>query len=91
MSLIRQLSGLTTPDRGRWKAMFMGLAVALGAVQAAALLQPPPFVMGLLVFVVMIAWVVGACAMVGYVRWIFRSEIERVEKEAASGKEERSK
>ena len=69
--------------------MLIGLAVALAGVQAAALLRPSELVMGLIVIIIMLAWVVGACAMVGYVRWIFRSEIERAKRDAASGKNSR--
>jgi hypothetical protein len=91
LSLIRQLSELVTPDSSRWKPMLMALAAAMAGVEAVALLRPSQLVTGLIVLIVMFAWVVGACAMIGYVRWMFRSEVERAKQDAASGKNSREK
>lgn len=89
LSLLRQLSELVTPDSSRWKPMLMALAAAMAGAEAVALLRPSQLVTGLIVLVVMLAWVVGACAMIGYVRWMFRSEVERMKRDAASGKDGR--
>jgi uncharacterized membrane protein HdeD (DUF308 family) len=81
MSPIDYLRWLTTPDRGRWKTMFMGLAIFAAAVGAAVLLQAPELLGTLLVLLGIAAWFVGACAMLGYLRWFFASELARARRE----------
>ena len=57
--------------------MLMGLALSAAAAGASVLYQPK--LISLVLFVLAIAaWVVGACGMVGYVRWFFASELSRV-------------
>jgi hypothetical protein len=75
------LRTLVTPDRGRWQPMLMGLAVfAIGAFAAVAM-QEQPTVSAVLAALALAAWVVGACAMVGYVRWYIAGEMERARRE----------
>ena len=57
--------------------MLMGLALSAAAAGASVLYQPSP--VSLVLFVLAIAaWIVGACAMMGFVRWYFASELSRV-------------
>jgi hypothetical protein len=55
--------------------MLMGLALFAAGAGAAVLLQPPELIAAVLVVLALAAWLVGACAMVGYVRWFFASEL----------------
>ena len=55
--------------------MLMGLALSAAGVGAAAALQPPALIEAVLVVLAIAAWFVGACGMVGYVRWFFASEL----------------
>ena len=93
MSAFDYVRELVNPDASRWKPMLMALGVAMAGVQAVAWLQPSDAVKGIIVLVVAFAWGVGACALVGYVRWMFASEVERAkrEKDAASRREDGSK
>jgi hypothetical protein len=74
------LRSLLAPDRSRWKPMMMGLALFAAGVGAAVNLQPPPPVAAVLIMLALAAWVTGACAMVGYVRWFIASEIAQARK-----------
>ena len=74
MSPTDRLRWLLAPDRSRWKPMLMGLALSAAGVGAAAALQPPALIEGVLIVLAFAAWCVGACGMVGYVRWFFASE-----------------
>lgn len=57
--------------------MLMGLALSAAGAGASVLYQPR--LASLVLFVLAIAaWIVGACGMVGYVRWFFASEASRV-------------
>jgi flagellar basal body-associated protein FliL len=55
--------------------MLMGLALFAAGVKAAVFLQLPELIEAVLVVLAIAAWFVGACAMVGYVRWFFASEL----------------
>jgi hypothetical protein len=57
--------------------MLLGLAFFAAAVAAAVLLQPPDLIAAVLVVLGIAAWFVGACSMVGYLRWFFASELSR--------------
>lgn len=77
MSPVDHLRQLMAPDRSRWKPMLMGLALSAAAAGASVLYQPG--LISLVLFVLaIVAWIVGACGMVGYVRWFFASELSRV-------------
>jgi hypothetical protein len=55
--------------------MLVGLALFAAGVEAAVLLQPPELIAAVLVVLAIAAWFVGACGMVGYVRWFFACEL----------------
>jgi hypothetical protein len=74
---------LITPDPGRWKPMLGGLALFAGGVGALAALRPSPLVEAVLLVLACAAWFVGACAMIGYVRWFFASEMARARQDQA--------
>ena len=63
--------------------MLMGLALSAAAAGAAVLVQPSPISLLFLVLA-FVAWFVGACGMVGYMRWFFSSELSRTRQESAS-------
>jgi len=68
---------LLSPDASRWQPMLMGLAGLAAAAGGAVLAQPYWFLSLLFSVLAFGAWAVGACAMVGYVRWFFAAEAER--------------
>jgi len=82
MSLANHLRLLMAPGRDSWKPMLMGLALSAAAAGAAVLVQPSPISL-LCLALALVAWFVGACGMVGYVRWFFSSELARVQQENA--------
>ena len=59
----------------------MGLALFAAGVGAAVNLQPPAPLAAALVVLALAAWVAGACAMVGYVRWFIASEIAQAKRD----------
>jgi hypothetical protein len=61
--------------------MLLGLALFAAAVEAAVLLQPPALIAAVLVGLGVAAWFVGACSMVGYLRWFFASELLRASRD----------
>jgi hypothetical protein len=72
------LRSLLAPGASRWQPMLMGLAGLAAAAGGAVLAQeywPVSLLFSVLAFV---AWAVGACAMVGYVRWFFAAEAQRM-------------
>ena len=75
MSPTDRLRWLLTPDRNRWKPMLIGLALFAAGIGAAVALQPPKLIEAILIILAMAAWYIGACGMVGYVRWFFASEL----------------
>jgi membrane protein YqaA with SNARE-associated domain len=80
MRISAYLLELMAPDQRRWKPMLMGLALSAAAAGTAVLVQPNlvfiPFVM-----LSLAAWFAGACAMVGYARWFFASEIAQARRD----------
>ncbi len=91
MSPTARLLELIGPDRSRWKPMLMGLALSAACIEAVVLLEPPELVSAMLVVLVFAAWFVGACAMVGYVRWFFASELAQARKDHANAVERDNK
>jgi hypothetical protein len=87
MPLTDHIRALITPDRSRWKPMLLGLALFAAAVGAAAALQPSKLMEALLLVVGLAAWLLGACAMVGYVRWFFASELSRARRDKSNAVE----
>jgi len=75
--------GLIAPDKSRWIPMLLSLAVSFVGIAAVVRFRPPELIASFLVALVFAAWFVGACAMIGYVRWIFASEVARVKRDSA--------
>ena len=90
MSIANHLRLLIAPDRSRWKPMLMGLALSVAAAGAAVLVQPSP-VSAVLLVLALAAWFVGACGMVGYVRWFFASELSQARQDNAGLIEKKDK
>jgi len=76
-----QLRRLLQPGSSRWQAMLMGLACLAAAAGGAVLAQDFWLISLLFSVLAFVAWVVGACAMVGYVRWLFAAEAERAKRD----------
>lgn len=86
MSLADYLRWLMAAERSRWQPMLGGLALFAAGAGAAVLVQPS--LLSLLFLVVaMVAWFVGGCAMVGYVRWFFASEVSEARRNAGEQKD----
>ncbi len=83
MSPTDRLRSLATPDSSRWKPMLMGLGLLAASAWAAVHFQESDLVAVALTVLAFIAWCVGACAMVGYVRWFFASELEQARRDSA--------
>jgi hypothetical protein len=80
----RYLRGLLQPHPGRWQPMLMGLA-CLAAAGGGAVLARDYWVISMLFSILAFAaWAVGACAMVGFVRWMFAADAERLRKDGDS-------
>lgn len=75
------LRALVSPDRSRWQPMLLGLAGFAALAFAAVAIQHRPAVSAMLTALALAAWIVGACAMVGYVRWFIAGEVERARRE----------
>jgi len=70
--------------------MLLGLAVSAAAAGGAVLTQPSLVSLGFLI-VAFVGWFAGACAMVGYARWFFRSEMVRAAQDRAAALERERK
>lgn len=79
-----RMRSLLTPDSSRWQPMLMGLAVCAAAGGAIVAFRPPMAIEALLTIVAFVAWIAGACAMLGYVRWFYASELARAKNDAAT-------
>ena len=73
-----QLRRLLQPASSRWQPMLLGLACLAAAAGGAVLAQDYWLISLLFSVLAFVAWVVGACAMVGYLRWFFASEVNRL-------------
>jgi hypothetical protein len=71
--------------------MLTGLALFAAGAGAAVLLQPPELIAAALVVLALAAWLVGACAMVGYVRWFFASELLQARRDKVDAAERENK
>lgn len=81
MSLTAYLRWLTSPDRDRWKPMLAGLALFAAGAGAAVQIQASTLAAAAMTVLAFAAWVVGACAMVGCVRWFYASELEQTRRD----------
>jgi hypothetical protein len=75
------LRTLLAPGASRWQPMLMGLACLAAAAGGAVLAQDFWLISLLFSVLAFVAWVVGACAMVGYVRWLYAAEVLRAERD----------
>jgi len=91
MSLADRLRWLIAPDSRRWKPMLMGLALFAAGAAAAVALQLPPFIVAVLLVLALAAWLAGACAMVGYLRWIFANELLQAQRDKVDAAERERK
>ena len=71
--------------------MLIGLAFFAAGVGAAAALQPSKLVEAVLIILATAAWFGGACAMVGYMRWIVASEALRARQDQVNAIEREKK
>ena len=70
------LRTLLMPHASRWQPMLMGLA-CLAAASGGAVLSREYWVVSLLFSVLAFAaWAVGACAMVGFVKWLYAAALK---------------
>ena len=77
ISLIERLRGLATPHQSRWQPMLAGLALFAAGAGAAVLLEAYDFLAAIMTGLALAAWAMGACALIGYVRWMFAAEVKR--------------
>jgi hypothetical protein len=75
------LRRLLTPDESRWKPMLMGLALFAAGAGGAVLAKENWVISMAISILALAAWVVGACALVGYLRWYFAGEMERAQRD----------
>jgi flagellar basal body-associated protein FliL len=61
--------------------MLVGLALFAAGAGGAVMAQTSALASAVLTLLALAAWVVGACAMIGYVRWYFRSEVRQVQRD----------
>jgi hypothetical protein len=87
MSPAEYLRFLRTPDPSRWKPMLLSLALCAAAAGGAVQVQPSEALSAALTLLALAAWLVGACAMMGYVRWYFGSELERALRDKAKAEQ----
>jgi hypothetical protein len=78
------LRRLLQPDASRWQPMLMGLACLAAAAGGAVLAQDYWLISLLFSVLAFAAWAVGACAMIGFVRWMFAAETQRLRKDRDS-------
>jgi len=83
MSVFEYLRMLTTADAGRWQPMLAGLALFGAGIGASVYFEVSDLVAALLTGLSLAAWGMGACAMVGYVRWVFAEEKDKARREGA--------
>lgn len=81
--MIDYLRMLTTAHASRWQPMLIGLALFGAGIGAAVAYEVSDVVAALLTGLSLAAWAMGACAMVGYVRWVFAEEKEKARREGA--------
>lgn len=80
--MIAYLRMLTTADASRWQPMLAGLALFGAGVGAAVFLEVSDFIAAIMTGLALAAWAMGACAMVGYLRWFFAAEVKRSKDDA---------
>ncbi|MBI4124270.1 MAG: hypothetical protein HY467_05165 [Betaproteobacteria bacterium] len=61
--------------------MLVGLALFAAGAGGAVLAQENALLSAALTGLALAAWVAGACAMVGYVRWLFAAEVAQAKRD----------
>jgi hypothetical protein len=77
VTLLDHLRWAVAADQRRsLSIMSGGVAVFMALGGLAMLLELPRFVSGLMAILMLAAWAVAGCGMVGYFRWFFRAEVD---------------
>ena len=77
MTLLDSLRWAVAADQRRSMSILSGgIAVFVGLGGLAMLFEVPRVVSGLMAIMMLAAWVVAGCGVVGYVRWLFRTEVD---------------
>ena len=77
MTLLDHLRWAVAPDQRRsMSIMSGGIAVFVTLGGLATLLEVPRVVSSLMAIMMLAAWAVAGCGVVGYFRWFFRSEVD---------------
>jgi membrane protein implicated in regulation of membrane protease activity len=88
MSPGQYLRTLRAPDESRWKPMLLWFALCAAAAGGAVQAQASVLASLVLTVLTLAAWVVSACAMIGYFRWYVRSELQQAQQDKARDKGE---
>jgi hypothetical protein len=75
------LRSLLQPHPSRWQPMLLGLACLAAAAGAAVLAQSDWLISLLFSMLAFAAWALGACAMVGFVRWLYAADLEQMKRD----------
>ena len=75
------LRSLLEPHASRWQPMLAGLAGLATAAGGAVLAQEYWLISLLFSVLAFAAWAVGACAMVGFVRWLYAADLEQTKRD----------
>ena len=74
MSPLDRLRWATAPDPRRGMVLILGSLAVFSVLGGISFLLPPSRVLaGPMVLLMLLAWAVGLCGMVGYFRWYFTS------------------
>ncbi|HZM33201.1 MAG TPA: hypothetical protein VFC18_01810 [Burkholderiales bacterium] len=75
------LRALLTPHASRWQPMLLALGCLTAAAGAAVLARELWLVSLLFTALAFAAWAVGACAMVGFVKWLFAASLKDLKRD----------
>jgi hypothetical protein len=74
MSPLDRLRWAIAPDPRRGLTLILGSLAVFSLLGGVSFLLPPPRALaGAMVLLMLLAWFVGLCGMVGYLRWYFTS------------------
>ncbi|MCC7485717.1 MAG: hypothetical protein IT529_12115 [Burkholderiales bacterium] len=75
------LRRLRTPAAARWQPMLAGIALAAGCALAAVLARESTLLSMVLTLAALCAWLAGACAMLGFLRWLHADALRQAERD----------
>jgi hypothetical protein len=75
------LRRLLTPGADRWQPMLIGLVLFAAGAGGAVLARENWVISMAMSILALAAWVVGACALMGYLRWYFAGELARTQRD----------